>query len=676
MSGSAKRIRVLLGTIILASAAQAQWVDRKAHEKKTGLQLALFPDVPKPRSNAPIGIEATFSGLEPGKVVEGRLRIDLRERDGPLATWESPELAISSGEISFRFMLPAATMQDSHARANAHCTLLTKDKEPIELGTFPFPLPTEALRNVTIATAHPAFGSYPGMRALQRTLTLQHYDPEKAHGGSGVDTSIAYIPPGSLGVQAMEYCPYDLLILAGNGFSHTPGKQLEAISTWVKAGGSVLVIPSTSVKDVHLAFLNGLAGGAFTLNEQGLIGERDQAATPGHRRDRPGLGRIAVVFPPPGADTTEIADPGEEINWRKTVAHLYMFREMQARHLVKNGTWRVTKNPRPIAYKDGLGGYAPRNGHTGQVLGEHLLPKDLRLVPAWAIFLVLLVFVLVIGPLDYTVLGKFRKRKYTWILFPFMSILFTVFMIKMAEYFMGTHDHYKTLRVVDVDTDGRVLRQNRLTMYFTARHKQIAEKGEGGLISLVKQEGVSDFSHDYAGMSNVEGEAETYTGRLPGAYVFHHTVKQWTPTLLREMQFDGEGLRPPTFWKELTRIKGPEARCEQARKSFNGQVILLWNRQEIEDFEDFEDFESQRLLRPDAVDRKALLPYQVIAQLSTRDKAGWFAVASAVSPNGAGNFEDMGLLDWTDLEAYVITAIEERNGELILYRCLYQGDES
>jgi hypothetical protein len=139
------------------------------------------------------------------------------------------------------------------------------------------------------------------------------------------------------------------------------------------------------------------------------------------------------------------------------------------------------------------------------------------------------------------------------------------------------------------------------------------------------------------------------------------------------MQFDGEGLRPPTFWKELTRIKGPEARCEQARKSFNGQVILLWNRQEIEDFE---DFESQRLLRPDAVDRKALLPYQVIAQLSTRDKAGWFAVASAVSPNGAGNFEDMGLLDWTDLEAYVITAIEERNGELILYRCLYQGDES
>ena len=105
MTGSAKRIRVFLGTIILVSATQAQLVNRKTHENKTGLQLALLPDAPKPRSNAPIGIKATFSGLEAGKLVEGRLRIDLREGGSPLATWKSPELAISSGEISFRFML-------------------------------------------------------------------------------------------------------------------------------------------------------------------------------------------------------------------------------------------------------------------------------------------------------------------------------------------------------------------------------------------------------------------------------------------------------------------------------------------------------------------------------------------------------------------------------------------
>ena len=102
-------------------------------------------------------------------------------------------------------------------------------------------------------------------------------------------------------------------------------------------------------------------------------------------------------------------------------------------------------------------------------------------------------------------------------------------------------------------------------------------------------------------------------------------------------------------------------------------MTLLWNRQEMEDFA---YFESKGLLRPDAVNRKALLPYPVIAQLSARDQAGWFSVASGVSPNGAGNFEDLGLLDWTDRAAYVIAAIEERNGELILYRCLYQGEES
>jgi hypothetical protein len=679
------RIQAMLGSIILlmgCGLVQAQFVKQDPGAKpKKGLQLDLFPDAPKPRSNAPIGIEAKFSGLEPGKLVEGRLRIVLREGGRSLAVWESPELAISSGEIRFRFTLPPATAQGGSPMGKAQCSLLTTEKKTIDFGMFSFPLSTDIARNVTVATSHPELGTYPGMRQVMRALTLMRYDPEKEDAFATVDASMAYISPGTLGVQAMDYCAYDVLLLAGNGFSLVKEKQLEAMSTWVKAGGSVMVIPTTAVKAEHLAFLNRLSGGeAFSLNEQGSIQANRASMTPGHLLYRPGLGRMAVVFPDPKKDVDDVAiGELEERRWRKTVAHIYKFQKKQAASLVVSGKWLVNNEKAVGGTQNYPRSYVPANeyvhgnmhrlqmqplpGNVGGLLADHLLPKDMRLVPGWAIFLVLFIFVLVIGPMDYIVLGKFKKRKYTWILFPLMSILFTVFMVKMAEHFMGTNDHRKTLRVVDVDIEGNILRQNRLTMYFTAKHKLMEEKGEGSLISLVNHEGLSNYTDDYNSrgmMDDFRDSGESYTGRIPGSYTFEHTVKQWTPTLVRKMTFGGEDLTVPTFWKDILPTENLDKSCARVSADFKGDILLIRS--------------SRGPVRWG--EGAPLIGDSIVESLSARFRIGWFSLVSAISPNGAGSFEDLALLDPTDSDAYVVAAIEERKGEIILYRCLYQKDAS
>ena len=108
----------------------------------------------------------------------------------------------------------------------------------------------------------------------------------------------------------------------------------------------------------------------------------------------------------------------------------------------------------------------------GADLMSLLMPRTVRLIPFSALLGLLVLFLLIIGPADYFVLGFLRRRRLTWVLFPATSIAFTVATVLMANHYLGLRDQRRSLIVVDLAQDGTALRWNRYELIFTARDKQ------------------------------------------------------------------------------------------------------------------------------------------------------------------------------------------------------------
>ena len=100
-------------------------------------------------------------------------------------------------------------------------------------------------------------------------------------------------------------------------------------------------------------------------------------------------------------------------------------------------------------YGYGQPSYSVQPTQLGPELMQQLMPHTVRLIPFHRIAGMLGLFLLMIGPGDFFVLGFLRRRRYTWLLFPATSIAFTVATVLMANYYLGLHDQRRSLIVVD-----------------------------------------------------------------------------------------------------------------------------------------------------------------------------------------------------------------------------------
>ena len=478
----------------------------------------------------------------------------------------------------------------------------------------------------------------------------------------------------------LGYTPFDIVLLAGVGFKSLESKQLDALSTWIKAGGAACVVVSGPLDSIHELFLNQLSEETYKLDSEGNLSAASGSAPNTHLYAEPGLGRLTVVFDPE-RDSIDFKNN----DWVKTMTFLFRFKQDQIEGALKNRRWL---NDRELTVKsDDYSNYEMRQyieqwsrasngrlqlqplpGRIGGKLGEHMLPKDMKLLPGYIIFFILLLFVLVIGPLDYIILGKLKKRKYTWILFPLMSILFTLIMVKLAEHYMGTNDHRKTLRIVDVNAEGEILRENTLGLVFTGQHKTITEKGENNFISLVNHEGLSNFGNSYDSYGSSistsgSDKPKGYAGRLPSNFEMTHQVKQWSPVMVRELRLGySTHNKVPSLWPLKKDIKKSELaiKCETFDSKFDGRVMTLT---------------GQKANNKSWGDRSNL-DDEVIRELSVRPNIGFLSVISSVSPHGGGNFEDLTLLDTQDDNQTVVITLSENDNELIMHRCLIKGKDT
>ncbi|MFM7832729.1 MAG: hypothetical protein ACKPJD_13115, partial [Planctomycetaceae bacterium] len=310
-----------------------------------------------------------------------------------------------------------------------------------------------------------------------------------------------------------------MLLLSDGALGLLSEAQQRAIEVWVRAGGSVAVEAAERLPPQQLGFLRRLMGEGLgseadlTLDDDGrLLIVADRAGVP--VLSRAGLGR-AVLFPVM-EDLSVLA--GSADVWRRTICFLWKVRERSGVYqgigsqepsdleLARRFFQDAQRDERGIYSKEQwamteAGGYVqltrlPEGGDRYYVSSEQLqiwrrqwkgrflglrsqqspllsqaeaalLPSDVQMVPVSVIAVILLGYVLVVGPVDYFVLGWLRMRKYTWLLFPVVTAAFTFLTIAVAHAYMSSDDTGGVLVITDLDAGGAVVRQSTIeTLFF------------------------------------------------------------------------------------------------------------------------------------------------------------------------------------------------------------------
>lgn len=466
-------------------------------------------------------------------IVEGRFEFILKNDDKLLTTYTTEELALTGPQQTIRIILPP--VDDA---------VIGIDQLQLQV-TFRGKRFTEKLQPQVLRMAISRSKSFMALTGqsrlaarksalrdqIRKRLAFESMVPP-AHEDE-VKTIFAPIEPERFPSEPITYCAYDLVVLFGDEFRVLKKPQLEALASWIRAGGCLFVEPSGVLEPYQVDFLRGLV----RSDSRSIVIQPDSSGrlVPGSLLDndsiftvRPDLGCVAIhVEGERSGDTI----PEVELNssqWRRCVAQLWRMKQEQVDAVVAEGWLNediiavktfgslidANGDGIPDVINGGLPGMpapAPpivRGGNvavqaqptrrsmpqgwlswtlttsTGELL-DRLMPDGVRMVPLWLLGTILASFVLLIGPVDYFGLGWLKARKYTWLTFPLATIAVTALTVMVTNSYMSTAEARRGLVVCDVGDDGSIVRTNRFELVFIASSRQVSTDVEKGLFTAL-----------------------------------------------------------------------------------------------------------------------------------------------------------------------------------------------
>lgn len=537
-------------------------------------------------------------------------------------------------------------------------------------------------------------------------------------------------PGRDLPEDPLSLCCFDMVLLADGALGSLTRPQLDGLKQWIAAGGRLCVCPDEPLRPLHLAFLqslleNNTEDANLALGDDGLlllIADGNPAFIAADHE----LGRVALIRP--DEPLTDLLQP-------ETVRRLnvFLWHARPDSGILQTGTWndqglvQLLRRQGIEAEPDGPGWYRLKNhnlwggrlaaGESQRVSGEQLrdhfhirdrfapsscplvdsaqwllLPRDVEIVPAWVISVILLGYVLTVGPIDYLVLGWLRMRKYTWIVFPVVTGGFTVMTIAIAHDYMGSEDTGGAVTITDVSADGTPLRSSTLQMLFYGSRTTHVEDGRFELL-VPAGTGLSLRANNYRyNAPAVSTEPLSYSGHFPRSWQAQLTVQQWTPALLRSFAIAPDDVSVlPLDWSDPELVTSHDGRRELARRieesvpsGADCQAVVIHGEefhwlvgdsrwQNLDSVRNATNQQSTRHFNHmygHLTDRASLLP-DILMSTSASGRMDYFGVVSQVAPQGSGTLEDLVIHEPADLSQWILVVIVQRDNRYEVYRRKY-----
>lgn len=636
------------------------------------LTVALSPDAMQGRSCAPRSVQVKFISDE-ARLIEGRLEITIKNGNSVVGRHVSHDMALTTGEQTYRLLLPALWTQVDGSQCEAHMRFVTK-RGTIDLGSEPFMVPALSERRVSIAATRLPLGAGKAMSQVVNSLRLERFNPVPEDSMLGaVHSSVAYLRPVEFPESALFYCAFDIVIVFGGALADLTRKQLDGLFNWLRAGGSVCVLAADpSSIDKH-GFINRLVQHSeleFSLATEPPLEPAGSNRPASIELRRCALGRIAIV--PEDNPRESVFDEAE---WRQMAAYLWKMNSKQTQTVMRSGKWdpqldegaNRKQHVRRRFSSDGRNAVYPQPPRWIRLALELLTPKGLRLVPVSVLATILVLFVIVIGPIEYFVLGHFRIRPLTWVVFPLTCVVFTFLTIKIANHYLGSSDYRAGLRVLDIDDDGRILRQHRFELSLYRRQQSVRRLVKRGLFANVSMPGRHHTIRRRRGRHDV-GFNRSHEGHFPYQYHVVQEVAQWDPRIARITTIGPSDEQEQLKWKPpadsiLRSGEDVKSAYRKFNREFGGEFdgsVYVLNKHDAKPME----------LGP------VRLNAELLKRMSASYRTGYFSIVTQISPTGDPYLEDMNIFDQQDPRQWLWVFVWKEKDDIFIARWLHTSRTS
>ena len=737
-------------------------VKRSAYPYPVRMRIELLSIRNRSCSPVPVQIRLEYNDA---RILEGHLQLKLYDAldivgtEGLLATLRIPDIVLSGGDQVFNAVLPP--LQTSNIQNLAVQAWFETESQRIPLSSslkevdrprphdLLMPSPFERVSLLCSCTGDVVFTSASANKTfLDRQLSLENYNPlqqvteadevAESQGLAQVRRSmesmgrhIQYFsstwPSRDLPSDPLSYCCFDIVALNDGALSKLTSAQMQAMTVWLRAGGSVCIVPDGSLRPIHLKFLQDLfsddstAAPAMLLDDNGRLMDETLAAG-GVRFAKVDLGRAVLL--PAVDDLAEVLDRQE---LAKVVAWLWKVR--RASNVWNGQAWNritlvdslrrmgldVQRDSNGYYFSDSSdsvpGGqryYMPED-QLRQIYGiddrlapvrlslidtaaELLLPDDVEMVPTWVIAVILIAYVVTIGPVDYLVLGWLKLRKATWIAFPLVTALFTAVTIGVAHHYMGSAGTGGWIEFVDIGDEGTALRKTRVDMLFygstTTRTSSYANQFSTGVAEFVPPSTYASVNELEETIVAPNASAVQYDGRFPTNYEMTQTIQQWAPQLNRVFELAPQTVNIPAIdWTDPSLVTTEEGRVllgetirqlsREPDQKWYAAVVHLGGILDVVDGYRFREnnqtsFDPRRQFVRRLNASAPSMFAEILAATNHFNAMDFFQLVSRVSPQGSGFMEDMYIADSTDPTEWVLILVRYRGNEYEVFRKLYQ----
>jgi len=649
------------------------WLDKAgAQEQPLKVRLSAFP--PKIRSSAPflMNFQIDYSG---DALIQGDLILTVKNGNDVLYTYSIPGIAVTTGQQSYQFLMPPLN-QGYSDQLDVGAVIVGK-KGSYSLGSTSITKDQPGMRVVVVAMSSRSSRLSEEEKMIQALLRQERMMPDEPQLTRALSTVPALIRPEEIPVSPMSFCAFDGLVLSGEGFTDLKPAQMMAIRQWVLAGGKLVVYPKGPGKQAQADFLNDILKGVpnapvVTVDSTGVLSMAGVENILPFSVYRTGLGRLLWVTSLPQTEPEMTSEMGESLlkfwnirksQWESTKASGLWNLDLQVipdKH--KNQFVYQQNNPNGILGK--VTSFLPGPILNGSTIVNTLMPAKVQVVPFWIIVTLLTSFVMVIGPIDYYILGYFKMRRYTWVFFPVVSLIFAIGTILISNHYLGRDNSHRRIIVRDSSPSGVVVREVTIDNYFAGTSMMLQRKEEGVIVAEISPNALRiDYNYNMRG-NNQPGllsSPGTYLGRFPSRYQYELGLKQWSPQALRTIKIIKDPVQSPFKWQSLDLAALEDHTSEQLIKKlglpsgFLGTVTVMHSGNSLVVYQNDQPIDQT-----------------IVESLTTHLQSGYFSIMSSISPNGSAQLEDVQILDQTDPNQWVIIIAEKSGVDVVMHRCLYE----
>jgi len=571
-----------------------------------------------------------------------------------------PDLAVGTTPLEFRVTLPpiVPNLQNQQTELRAAC--IDRGGKVTELPNVQLISHTWNVRTLTFGICIPdGVQKIPAdVEPLAKPLQLFDNGSMLTSDGRTIRVALPNAVARDLSENGLDYFRFDGLFLSQFAVEQIRSRQFSAITAWVRGGGTLGAILPETLDLEHLELMNQLLGGSGTtlrVDPGGKLVAEPALESP---LVYPfGLGQVAVF--PSGYLIGKREDPEELTRIYDT-----NMERLNRQLLLSQG---VQRGSRPVATREVVSPvqFIDVEG----LFWEILRPRNMGVIPIQFLILALVAYVILIGPGDYYVLGWLKARRFTWIVFPLVTLCFSWGMLRITNAVMGSNDQIRKIRIVDLDDSGTALRENEvsLLMFSTPKHETLSIANG---FSTRMQSAPSGYNAQGWDSRRWGRQRPTYVGRLPGRYSVEIDAEQWSPEKYRTTRLGGEKPAPEFPWEKYrgSRLLENDPAGTQLRREFQEEVQKRFGETAYVVLQDgpkqFSLVSWEKV--PEHLQQAGAYATQFLL-LTPQSESGWLR---RVSPQGAESYDDLALLEGGDTGQWGIGICVLEGENFVLYRVL------